>query len=273
MKKSLRIFFITLLLIGCTKNYIQIFETQSTNTKKIDDFFVFENDSVKITYSFWGNKGLLSFAVYNKLEKPIYIDWKNSSFIYNSNKLDYWIEETQKSTVGYFGSYLYSGPLIKPGYTLQSGGQVSSSNEVKPERITFIPPKSNYFKSQFYLLPITCYKLNSDSAETTIVSRRDNQKKNTTIFSEDFSILNSPLIFRNFIAFSFAEDSREYFFVDNEFYLNNVKEMDLRHYWGKSTGVDTKGSSIYGKSTFKQGTSFFIDVPENCENISKTKRK
>lgn len=271
MKKPLSIFFMVLLLNGCTVNYTQIFETQSTNTRKIDDFFVYENDTVKITYSFWENYGLLSFGVYNKLNKPIYIDWKNSSFINNSNKIDYWIDETQKSTIDYFSSYLYRGPLLKPGFAVQSGTQFSTSTEVKPERITFIPPKSNYYKSQFYLLPIECYKLNSDSINTTIEPRRDRPKKNTTIYSQDFSSSNSPLIFRNFLAFAFSENSKEFFFVDNEFYINSVKQMDLKHYWGRSSGFDNKGNPIYPKNPFKVGTSFYIQVPENCGNLSKNR--
>ena len=263
MKKVLAIIFIASLLSNCSKIYIQVFETGSTNTKKVDEYFIYETDSVKITYAFWENHGVMSFAIYNKLDKPIYIDWKNSSFIYKSYKLDYWIDETQNKTTSYFGSYWYNGPLIKPGFAVQTGTQISNSNEIKPERVTFIPPKSNFFKSQFYLLPINCYKLSSSHSDS-VVPRNDKPKKNTTVYSEDFSIINSPLKFRNFLAFSFSEDSKEFFYVDNEFFLSNVKEMDLRHYYGKSSGIDNQGNSIYQKSPFKQSTFFYIDVPKGC---------
>ena len=107
MKNLLSLIVITLVLSGCAKKYIQVFETKSTNTEKQADFFVYETDTLKITYSFWAEKGVLSFAVYNKLDQPIYIDWKKSSFIDNSNKLNYWVDEERSNSIKYFGSYFY----------------------------------------------------------------------------------------------------------------------------------------------------------------------
>ena len=261
MKKQTIIIFLSVLLTSCSKSFIQIFDTATTNTQLKNEYFVYETDTMKITYSFWTSKGVMSFAVYNKLDKPIYIDWKNSSFIYNDNKLNYWIEQTQTNISSYYGGYFYNGPLLRPGFTINEGVQNSSSSTLKPEKVTFIPPKSNYYRSQFYLWPVDYYKVNLN-CQTSVGPRNDKPKKKTTVYSEDFSFANSPLRFRNYLAFSFTENSQQFFFVDNEFYMTTVKEMDYRHYKGKLLGFDKKNLPIYEKSRFEKETSFFIKVPK-----------
>jgi len=251
------------MILGCSKSYIQIFETQSSNTKFTNEYYIYETDTLKITYTFWASKGVMSFAVYNKLDKPIYIDWKNSSFIRNDNKLNYWIEETHTNLASYYGAYFYNGPLLKPGYMLNEGVQNSAATTIKPERITFIPPKSNYYRSQFYLTSVDYYSIDKN-CQSTVVTSNENPKKKTTIYNQDFSYSASPLRFRNYLAFAFEENSKQYFFVDNEFYLTSVKEMELSQYRGKNIGFDkTWLVPIYDKSPFQKSNSFFINIPQN----------
>lgn len=261
MNKLLIFIFFSFVLTCCSKSFIQIFETTSTNTHLQDELYVYETDTIKITYSFWTSKGVMTFAVYNKLDKPIYINWKNSSFIYNDNKLNYWNEETQTSSTSYYVGYIYDGPLLLPGIAINKGIQNSSSSTIKPEKVTFIPPKSNYYRSQFYLLPVDYYKLNLN-CNSLDVPRNDKPKKITTIYSEDFTMSNSPLRFRNYFSFSFTENAQNFFFIDNEFYLTSVKEMDYRHYRGKSLGKDENGNQLYEKP-YKKQSSFFINVPDD----------
>ena len=195
MRKSLVFFFLLIVFSSCSKQFIQVFDTSTTNTIFKDQYYIYETDTIKITYSFWASKGVMSFAVFNKLDKPIYIDWKNSSFITNDNKLNYWIEETQTNIVSYYGGYFYNGAILKPGVTIQQGIQMASSTTIKLEKVTFIPPKSNYYRSQFYLLPGQHCKLKKDS-QSEIVSRNDNPDSKTKIYSDNFTIHNSPLRFQ-----------------------------------------------------------------------------
>jgi hypothetical protein len=139
--------------------------------------WVYENDSIKVTYSFWANKGVMSFEVYNKLDKPIYIDWKNSSFIYNGNKLNYWVDEQKSSFASYYGGYYYNGPSIRSSSSI--GIQTTSGSTVKPERITFLPPKSNFDRTQFYLLPIAYYNINPKKVNKISIDRIDNLSMET----------------------------------------------------------------------------------------------
>jgi hypothetical protein len=231
MRKTLFII-LTCLLTSCSISYIQIFKLGSSNTKLENNFYVFENDTIKLTYSFWKEKGILAFSVFNKLDKPIYVDWKKSSFILNSNKFDYYIDETQTTSLAYYGGYYYNGPMVIPGLTVNEGVTGGIATTFKPEHITFIPPKSNYSRSQFYLMPTGRFVL-SKNAKAKVEQRNDNPKKTTTVFQDDFSYETSPIKFRNYIAITMNENSQECSFIDNEFYVSSIREMDIRHFHGK----------------------------------------
>jgi len=268
MKNALNLIIITLLLFGCNKSFVQVFNTNSSIKTDKEGYYVYENDSVKITYSLWEDKGLMTFSIFNKLKKPIYIDWKKSSYIDNSVKLNYWIDEEKSNIISSYGSYFYSGPLLKPGYSVSSSSGVSVSSNVKIERITFIPPVSNYYRSQFYILPISFFKLDTKS-NFEEVKRTDNPKKNTKIYKATFTKSNSPLVFRNFLTLSTSESFENEFYIDNEFYIKEVLEMDKRHFESYRFDETKKGrwfirdenGEIILFSNFKKPSSFYLRIP------------
>jgi hypothetical protein len=246
MKNILALILILFLLSSCATQMIQVFDTSTTNTKLVDSNWVFENDTVKIVYSFWESNGKMEFTVYNKLNKPIYIDWKNSSFIYNGNKLDYWIEEqktSQASSAAYYKGIIFQG---------------SSSTTVKPEKVTFIPPNSLYSRSPKFHLQPTLLVVSHAMENQITVPNYINPKKTDTIIQENFTFSDSPLKFRNYLAFSFSENSESFFFVDDEFYLSSVKEMTHQTFLGIPIKWDDGKPTGYGKSPYQHQTSFYI---------------
>lgn len=154
----------------------------------------------------------------------------------------------------------YEGPLLKPGFIVNEGFNNSAGIKLKPERISFIPPKSNYFRSQFYLLPVKYYKFDINT-EYTETKRNDKPKKTTKVYEKEFSKNNSPLVFRNFLAFSLTEDFENEFYIDNEFYLSKMLEMDYRHF--KYRQKDDNGNEVYFQP-YKNQTSFYLEVPEDA---------
>lgn len=67
----------SVLLTSCSKYQINMLS--STNAVKDEQTGVFnvENDSVKISYSFYGKNAPVSIQVFNKSDKPLYIDWQS----------------------------------------------------------------------------------------------------------------------------------------------------------------------------------------------------
>lgn len=260
--KKLALYVSMTFLCGCSTTYFQLVETKTTNTKIVDDKYVFENDSIKITYNFWKEKGLLDFTIYNKLKKPLYIDWKKSSYINNTIKINYWEDEESTKTISAQNSWTYrpQGSLL--GFTNSSS--ISSSLTTKPEKLTFVPPNSNYTRKQFYLTPNLYIKIPEKNYRVEKITDINKPKKQATIFVKDFEKNDTPLIFRNFITFSYSDKFDNEFYLDNEFYISKVTKMEKRqlgvYKFDKNIGGNFRDENGRSKifSQYEKGTSYFV---------------
>ncbi len=231
--KYLFILMISVIFISCTK-YSNLYVTKPNSAKIADDnYYVFENDTVKITYSFWAEGGIMSYTFYNKLNIPIYIDWKKSSVIRNDQKSDYWADEMKTKSQTKFSSFsyssMYSGAfnLLSLG-TSNSGKGITNSYSVKPERITFLAPLSNITRVQTVL-----YQAKPDQISGTIIKDKltsINGKTQIPVQYVNVNQENSPLIFRNFISISTTEQFEKESYIDNSFYISRIYKIKRKYF-------------------------------------------
>lgn len=214
----------TLLLILLLSNlssitYMQYYKIESTNTIKTNDNFVYENDSVKITYTFWANGGAMSFVLFNKMDKPLYIDWERSSMIVDATN-----------------QFYYNENLAGEGYTQKAMG--------------FLPPKTQVKQS---LSPIVTRNVSDwNNYETQYQVRNDSKDTQTKIFARHFSKDNSPVVFRNFLTLSDRVDFQTTFSIDNGFYIAEIQAMDVRNF-RQPAGNDS------WEFFYKKGTDFYLE--------------
>lgn len=261
MRQILLSIIIASISFGC-KTYVQLFETKTSNTKMENDFYVFENDSLKITYDFWADKGLMKFSIYNKTNKPLYIDWKKSAYIDNKVKLSYWIDEETTKLLEYYGNYYF--------YQGISVGSVSATtSKVRAERIVFIPPLSNIYRSQFYILPDKYFEVDKKWTFKELPNN-ENPNKKTKVYMKSYSKTDSPVLFRNFLTFSGYEDLRTEFYVDNEFYISDITQMNEEDFGHLQKDESVKIGRFYVKdeygnpvffSPYKKNSAFYIKIP------------
>jgi hypothetical protein len=246
-----------LCLSACQNDYMQIVETKATNAKLDNDHYVYETDALKITYQFWHDQGLMSFTIYNKLNTPLYIDWSKSSLIYNGSKLNYWVSENKSEATAYYGKYFYNGPLMAPGYNVSEEIGVANSNSFSTkEKTTFIPPKSNYYRSQFRFMSEEFIPI--DKSKFEMVTSNEDETKKTKVYSAQYDKNNTPLSLRNFISVSKSEKAEDEFFIDNEFYVSAVQSMYIGHALGKyKKTTNEKGEKLFDLP-YKKNTSFYI---------------
>jgi hypothetical protein len=269
--------FLAILFSGCAE-YTQLFKVApiSNINKEENNLYVFENDTLKIAYWFWEEAGELSFSVYNKLNVPIYIDWKKSSFIRDGDKLDYWIDEEVTNSATYYKGYNISKSIFEPRISIASNGGITSygknynvgatsgiainkSVKTKSERVTFLAPKSSIYLSKFKLFIWKGIKLDSTRSPIT-VERTDNPKKQTKIYIAQYNKDGfSPLRFRNFLTFSISEKFETEFYIDNEFYISEVQEMNRVYFNGK-IDYGTKPPNI--QMPFKEPSAFYINIDQ-----------
>jgi hypothetical protein len=287
---------IVAILQGCSTqiNYVQIWKTEPIGMSKVGDYYVFENDTLKIVYYFWGEDGVMAFSLYNKTNKPIYIDWKKSTFISNAFKSDYWFDKiTIKSSFAISNSS-YSNIIstlssfsssntnqnitINRDKTIDSKSQTNTSSNgsietsgnsnsltqgwshmsvSKQERITFLPPRT-YIDKAMYKIHNNYYG-DWKSGFTQISEALSSDPKKTTIIStKTFTNSNTPLDFRNFLTLSFKEDFSTEFYIDNEFYIKEVTSMEKRQFYQYKTDRTDNTISIEILPKYKQGNNFFI---------------
>lgn len=229
------------LMTTSCKTYVRLVETQSSGTtKNAEQAVVFENDTMRVTYDLWAEKGIMYFTVYNKLNMPLYVDWKKGSYIEEGINYVYWRDRETTET--------YYTPTTVGNKTVM----VPKNTTIKEERITFIPPHT-YAKN-----PIT-YNIMSDASRSTsrkvgkkilienvdlrndktatheAVSKSYAKSGKTKVHSKTYTKENSPLVFRNYITVSTFEDFRRESHLQTEFYVNKMTEMTSKQFNGKGT--------------------------------------
>ena len=258
MNKLTIIAFTLVTLLSSCKQYVQIYEVKSSNVKKESKTYIYENDSIKITYDFWIERGLVNFNIFNKQNIPLYIDWRKSSFVDNVVKLDYWQEETNTSAIN--SGYYFHTPITA------YNNSKSKSTSIKKERITFIPPNSQFSKKDFYILLKDDFYLLDTNCNVKTEKRNNNKKKETTVYEKEYSLEDSPFVFRNFLTYSFSEDFKEEYYIDNQFYVNKIQEIDIRHF--QSLNVKKETMTYY----YKDSTKFYLKILDSYKSVAKRKR-
>ena len=149
-----------LLICGCMSSptkqtNVLLAEVQSVDCPFVQGFLNYENDTIRVAYIFWAENGLMGLFVHNKLQRPLYIDWKKCSYITGDLKHDYWNETV----------------------TMENSGTSTSSSVSASQSRTFVSGYSNttldlnskteYWKNNFWT-PDVMAETNTTGDATTI---------------------------------------------------------------------------------------------------------
>jgi hypothetical protein len=231
--KKLYILLLLIIIAGCTA-YRELFKTSAINSKPTENGYVYENDTLKITYHFWKEDGVMWMKIYNKLNVPIFIDWKVSSFVENDNTYPYWYNEEQTTSAGVAKTKYGIQPLT--GIQASKTSIATSSNTIHPDRIMSITPLSAISKESYSLIPLN---------------------QGYEVAAGEYTIVNSPIKFRNYLYFSMNEAFTKQFTIDNQFYVSH-SEFIKDNKFIKWKGDNKNGSAIM-EYPYKDMTSFYSE--------------
>src|SRR5882757_9786989 len=82
-------------------------EVQKNDKKE----FSWQNDTLRLTYNFHGEGGPVSLTVFNKTDKPLYVNWKKSALIRDSQAISLFKSNVQIG--GNVVSYSYGGKYFR----------------------------------------------------------------------------------------------------------------------------------------------------------------
>lgn len=273
LKLSLLALTAVFMLSSCNQ-FIQLVETESVGKDAVTKEGVCENSDIKITYDMWSEDGITYFSIYNKADKPMYIDWKRSVFVYNDWKNDYWVE---KSTTE---SYVVPSGIGK-NITYER-----KTSTVVAERYTFIPPHTYVSVPMTYVILNNSLEVQSStsaSGKTKVLMTQSLKydkslkssipsttgKGNVKAYVKSYTKENSDNRFRNFITYAFDEKFATEKFVENEFYVSKKTEMSMKNFNGKykNAKITVKVGSMKAKgkvkvfdSPYRNGTSFYNTI-------------
>jgi hypothetical protein len=206
----------TLLLASCSKYQVGVLSSSNIKKDQETGKFIAENDSVKITYSFWGRNAPINLNVYNKLNVPMYVDWQRSSFIVDDRAVSYAdnrvVINSDISTTTVGGrSASYSSGTIDAVASL-------------PRNVVFVPPHAQVSKQllevsgQFFDLP--------DSVFTKKEITTSAAEGNTTVKIGEFTKANSPLSFRSYLTLYTLENNVPQFTAyEHDFFVSKIIKL------------------------------------------------
>ncbi len=238
MKKCFALLVSLLFLTSCAPK-VQVAILQSADLKTDNSAFVYENDTLLLKYNFYSNGGIVRFSVFNKLNVPIYIDWKKTAFIVGKQKMDYWTNEA--TTYGQMSRYYYGGWY----------GTIT-----KNERITFIPPGTEIEKRSYILMSNSKFNDLAHVAPQEITASWK-ANKITRIKHKTYTPEDTPLAFRNYITYSTNQDFTKEAYIDNYFWVKEIMEMSDKQFMGKTIGI-TKSHQYIFQLPYKAPDAFYI---------------
>jgi hypothetical protein len=247
---------IPLLLLGCMRyQYATVSSKLNSNDQKE---FVHENDSLIVKYNFSGNDCPVKISIENKLERPLFIDWKRSALIINDVSQPYSKDKAVIDAYGAGTTFIWGTSSASQFINVQ--GTITRS-----ESPGFIPPRSKIESDVVYAAGNYKKLKGRKSKPIRVYSADSYSSAKHYEFNED----NSPVGFRCYLSLSADPDFRSLIVYDDKFWVTEIVQTDLSpkmfyknsnkgniYHTAKFTGIGT-GAALVGLSglAFLAGTN------------------
>ncbi|WP_224997146.1 hypothetical protein [Cesiribacter sp. SM1] len=203
-------------LAGCM-NYQ--YSTVSSNLKAGDDQeFFLENDTLMISYSFYGYGGPVRITIQNKLDVPLYVDWKQSALVMNDHSNTYWQNTSRLEATA-------------EGYQVQWTPRVSSTSATitgeitGDEAIDFIAPDS-YKESNMVMIGPDFVTLSETEKQYQVMDSPEEGPADATCYR--YGDDNSPLKFRSYLTISTDPSFVKPLIFESSFWIAEIVQTKTR---------------------------------------------
>jgi len=205
--------------------------------------FIVENDTISIIYSFHGRGGDISIDLFNKLNKPLYVDWRKSALIIEDESFSLWKDEASLNGVS-------STIQVTDDEGVSYSDGFMGGSLIKNETISFIPPYSRIVANN-YNLNAPIFNLPKEQGKKITFYTSDGDEIKGRKFS--FTPEDSPYIFRIFLSISTEDSFKNPVHFDHSFWVSDYvqssadpKKFDI--YFGNqffNEQTNTTGNAIF----------------------------
>lgn len=221
MKKLIILFSAIALLSSCSRYYVSTLESSNTKKKETTGEFLFENDTLSITYNFHGVNAPISIEFYNKLNEPLYVNWQKSALIEGDRATSYLGKQ-----IPFKADLSGSSVNVHPQGNLETSSHDAtiSGTATLPEEISFIPPRSRITK-----IPLKLAQINYKSIADTLYQKAYidlNNREGVWAKQASFNLQNSPLNFKSYLSFyTLKGNEQKNFSLRQDFYISNLVKI------------------------------------------------
>lgn len=248
--RTLAVLIVCVIALSACSPTAQLVTLRGNNVKLAPDGLVLDTDTLMLRYNFSSERGQMFLSVVNKLDRPLYIDWKRSAFIIGQDKVDYWRDvatvDLSSSAYGSRYSRYFIGSI---------NGTIS-----KDEPVGFLPPKTRLDKRQFVIVPLGTLQLSGTPA---IEQQKDywhpGRKKPLLVNVYNYTATQSPLQFRNYLTLSTDKDFKTEFVIDTKFWASDVRVLPKDFITG--IVIQQYDGSYSNPNPFDKPDGFYIPVP------------
>ena len=259
MKKQLLVLMMGLaLLSSCSEQtFYQVYQVESVDVSQKGKMLFFENEDCTITYNLWAKGGDISFLMHNKTNENMYIVMPQSFFILNGIAHNYYSESTYGKTVTGIAALSSSRQITLSGYlntafswypttisrqaSAMTGVSTSKSIQTKEPMYICIPPKSAKYIYGFNISDYV-YK-DCDNHDQNYPKISSNEVR----YTQD----NSPLKFRNRIAYTLGKEDAKTEFIDHHFWVSSFQNYSDKGAFSKEEIKDCESGSKSKERYFK----------------------
>lgn len=224
-----------LVLSSCARyQYATIASSNMSLTDNQD--FVAENDTLLIRYSFNGRNAPVRLWIQNKLDVPVYIDWRQSALIVNDKAISY-----VPNQVPVVGAIEASGTNWNRSFssTTASLGAVATL----PASMDFIPPHSHITKQPMGLTNRPVRGIPDSIVKHIRVPAGEGGTY--LVKQSSFSETSSPIRFRSYLTVSVGEAGAKPAVYEHSFYVSDLQTTSLN-------------PSNFGFNLQQRGNRYFI---------------
>ena len=279
-KKIILAIFVMPLLYSCSeKNYYQVYDVQSSDVSMKDGLYAYDNSDCCISYNMWSEGGNVSFMVQNKTDKNLYVLMPKSFFILNGVANDYYYETTYTRAVTNnaqlssarqvsLGGFISNGLAWYPShiarvYGASIGTSTTESVTTKEAQFICVPPKAakliyGFNISDYIYKDCDNYKFNYPSRVSPNISYTES---------------NTPIKFRNRIAYSFEEKGSDVKYIENSFWMSNLINYSSKGALEKMKYEDCESNSKISVKNFRMSApNKFYNIYQKNLRASKNKK-
>ena len=227
MKKLFLMAAVAALMCSCAtpSMFYQLYKVYTDGLEQKNNQLTFENEHCVVSYDLWSQQGDMSFVLYNKTDKNMYVVMPQSFFIQNGMAYDYYTNSVNTSrrvaqvggsaTVANSYASAMGSSLFGSGKSATVAQSVTAENTTttKEMAVVCIPPRAKKYFKGFALVETAhkdCdnYVLNYPKKASDIIT-----------YSKD----DSPWKFRNRIAYTFDPDSKNCKYIENELWVSYLQ--------------------------------------------------